>query len=178
MALAFCTLAIAMPVSLAADGIRLLPTDFSLKGPENIQQLTVVRLVQGKLAGMVDETDLRYSVADPAVVVIKDGVAHGLANGKTEIRVETPDGSVAIAKVRVSNAETEAQWSFRNHVQSVLAKSGCNMGACHGALAGKGGFKLSLRGYDTDADYISITQKARGRRVELSDPGFSDVFTI
>ena len=80
MALAFCTLAIAMPVSLAADGIRLLPTDFSLKGPENIQQLTVVRLVQGKLAGMVDETDLRYSVADPAVVVIKDGVAHGLAH--------------------------------------------------------------------------------------------------
>ncbi len=37
-------------------------------------------------------------------------------------------------------------WSFRNHVEPVLAKQGCNSGACHGALAGKGGFRLSLRG--------------------------------
>jgi hypothetical protein len=173
MSLAFCMLAMTVPVSVASEGIRLLPTEFLLAGPENIQRLTVVNLVDGKLAGMVEEADLQYSVSDPRIVVIKQGVAHGLANGIAEIRVETVNGSVAIAQVRVSNAEKQVQWSFRNHVQSVLAKSGCNMGACHGALAGKGGFKLSLRGYDTDADYISITQKARGRRIELSDPGRS-----
>jgi len=63
--------------------------------------------------------------------------------------------------------------SFRNDVQPILAKFGCSSGACHGALAGKGGLKLSLRGYDTMADYLAITRQARGRRIELSDPGRS-----
>ena len=54
-----------------------------------------------------------------------------------------------------------------------MAKLGCNGGACHGALAGKGGFKLSLRGYDPAVDWHTITRQARGRRIELADPGRS-----
>ncbi|MAI72778.1 MAG: S-layer protein [Rhodopirellula sp.] len=169
----FWVLAMIAPVSVAADGIRLLPTEFLLSGSENIQQLTVVHLVDGELAGMVDAAGLHFTVSDPAIVEVKDGVAHGLANGTAAITVEMADGSVAVTQVRVANVQNMPEWSFRNHVQSVIAKTGCNMGACHGALAGKGGFKLSLRGYDTDADYMSITQKARGRRIELSDPGRS-----
>ena len=67
--------------------------------------------------------------------------------------------------------------TFRNHVQPILAKFGCSGGACHGALAGKGGFKLSLRGYDTEGDYFTITRQARGRRIELDDPGRSLILT-
>lgn len=63
--------------------------------------------------------------------------------------------------------------SFRNHVQSVLTKSGCNMGACHGAGAGKNGFYLSLRGYNDEADWVAITRAAGGRRLTPSDPGRS-----
>ena len=51
-----------------------------------------------------------------------------------------------------------------NHVQAVLAKTGCNSGACHGALAGKGGFRLSLRGYDPNSDFYNIVKQQRGRR--------------
>src|SRR5690606_3674023 len=65
------------------------------------------------------------------------------------------------------------QWSFRNHVQSVLTKHGCNSGACHGALAGKGGLKLSLRGYDTDRDWRVLAREAGGRRIALVAPGRS-----
>ncbi|MDB4749502.1 DUF1553 domain-containing protein [Rubripirellula sp.] len=164
---------LAAPAMGVAQEVRLLPTEFTLNGPENIQRLTVVNIVQGKLAGMLRAADLQFNVSDPSIVEIKDGVVRGLADGETDIRVKTENGSTASARVKVSNANQQTQWSFRNHVQSVLAKSGCNMGACHGALAGKGGFKLSLRGYDTEADFLSITQKARGRRVELSDPGRS-----
>ncbi len=64
-------------------------------------------------------------------------------------------------------------WSFRNHVQPVLAKAGCSSGACHGAAAGQGGFKLSLRGYDNEGDWKSITRSALGRRIVLSDPARS-----
>jgi hypothetical protein len=70
-------------------------------------------------------------------------------------------------------AGAATQWSFRNDVQPVLAKAGCSSGACHGAAAGQGGFKLSLRGYDDDGDWRAITRGALGRRLVLSDPARS-----
>src|SRR3954447_9876791 len=63
--------------------------------------------------------------------------------------------------------------SFRNQVQPILARYGCSAGACHGAAAGQGGFKLSLRGYDNDGDWTTITRSAQGRRVTLEDPARS-----
>lgn len=63
--------------------------------------------------------------------------------------------------------------SFRNDVLPVLSKLGCNSGACHGALAGKGGFRLSLRGFDPAGDYFNIVKQSRGRRIEFSEPARS-----
>jgi len=65
------------------------------------------------------------------------------------------------------------EFSFRNHVQPVLSKSGCNAGACHGAAAGQNGFRRSRRGYDDDGDFITLTRQSQGRRINLSDPGRS-----
>jgi hypothetical protein len=44
-------------------------------------------------------------------------------------------------------------------------------------MAGKGGFRLSLFGYNPEADHLSITREAQGRRVEISDPGLSLLLT-
>ena len=55
----------------------------------------------------------------------------------------------------------------------VLTKSGCNAGACHGAAAGRGGFRLSLYGGDPAFDYESIVRDQRGRRVNLAKPDAS-----
>lgn len=63
--------------------------------------------------------------------------------------------------------------SFRNDVQPILTKYGCNSGACHGAAAGKNGFKLSLRGFDDETDYLALTRQAAARRVNLAEPGRS-----
>src|SRR3978361_1263420 len=63
--------------------------------------------------------------------------------------------------------------SFRNQIQPILARYGCSSGACHGAAAGQGGFKLSLRGYDDEGDYLQITRSVLGRRVSLDDPARS-----
>ncbi len=73
----------------------------------------------------------------------------------------------------VTRAEDARDITFRNHVESVLTKAGCNMGACHGAAAGKNGFNLSLRAYNPEADYLAITRNAFGRRIVPSDPGRS-----
>ncbi|MBM3953503.1 MAG: DUF1553 domain-containing protein [Planctomycetes bacterium] len=63
--------------------------------------------------------------------------------------------------------------SFTLDVVPILSKAGCNGGGCHGALAGKGGLRLSLFGYDPAADHRAITRDALGRRVDRADPGAS-----
>ena len=73
----------------------------------------------------------------------------------------------------VAPAFAAEEISFRNHVQPVLAKAGCNAGACHGAAAGQNGFRLSLRGYDDEGDFITLTRQSQGRRINAADPGRS-----
>lgn len=63
--------------------------------------------------------------------------------------------------------------TFRNHIMPILAKAGCNSGACHGNLNGKGGFKLSLRGEDPLNDFRILTRDHQGRRLNLTDPAAS-----
>src|SRR5919201_1144015 len=60
--------------------------------------------------------------------------------------------------------------SFANDVMPILARAGCNSGACHGAAAGKKGFKISLRGYDPANDYLSLTRATDGRRLDFVNP--------
>ena len=67
--------------------------------------------------------------------------------------------------------------SFERDVMPIISKAGCNGGGCHGALAGKAGFRLSLFGYDPQSDYLAITRDARGRRVDLAEPGTSLLLT-
>ncbi|MCR9293575.1 MAG: DUF1549 and DUF1553 domain-containing protein [bacterium] len=76
-------------------------------------------------------------------------------------------GPVVLAE-EVVLAETAVEFSV--DVMSILSKSGCNMGTCHGNLNGKGGFKLSLRGQDPYFDYQSLVHAARGRRINLTAP--------
>ncbi len=67
--------------------------------------------------------------------------------------------------------------SFRHDILPIFSKANCNGGGCHGALAGKGGFRLSLFGYDPETDHLAITRDAQGRRIELADPGRSLLLT-
>jgi hypothetical protein len=73
----------------------------------------------------------------------------------------------------MADAARPQKWTFRNHVQPVLAKYGCSSGACHGAAAGQNGFRLSLRGYDDLGDWRSLTRHALGRRIIPQDPSAS-----
>jgi hypothetical protein len=69
--------------------------------------------------------------------------------------------------------EPEAVPSFRRDVMAVLSRSGCNSGACHGNLNGKGGLKLSLRGEDAQTDYDTLVRGLEQRRVNLQEPAAS-----
>src|SRR5207247_3184417 len=86
------------------------------------------------------------------------------------------EGLIALAFILLSLTHSSAHAdtpSFRNQVLPILTKAGCNSGACHGALAGKGGLKLSLRGYDPATDHFVLTRQALGRRVDRLEPAHS-----
>lgn len=63
--------------------------------------------------------------------------------------------------------------SFVNDVIPVLTRAGCNMGTCHGAAVGKNGFKLSLRGFAPELDFVALTRQYQGRRVNVLNPDLS-----
>lgn len=67
--------------------------------------------------------------------------------------------------------------SYLHEVVPVLTKAGCNQGGCHGKGAGQNGFKLSLRGYDPEADHRSLTREFDGRRIDPTDAAKSLLLT-
>jgi hypothetical protein len=67
-------------------------------------------------------------------------------------------------------AQGDVAVRFSPDIISVLTIKGCNSSSCHGSPAGQNGFKLSLYGYDIDADYEMIVKKHDGRRVNLRNP--------
>lgn len=169
-----CGLALALVgwgSTLRAAEIAVLPTEVSLQGADDEHQLLVQHRAADDFAEQIT-AGVVWRSSNPEIVAVDDGVARAVSDGQATIEAQVGE-AVARAMVTVRGVDSPRVWSFRNDVQPVLAKAGCNSGACHGALAGKGGFKLSLRGYDTHTDYFNITRQARGRRVELAEPGRS-----
>ena len=158
---------------LFANELRILPGDFTLHGSQGRQQLSVVTTTEGTIGAAVDNQDLQFTSSDPQVAQIDNGVVVASGDGQATIIARHRDGREATIRVNTRGFQEDHQWNFRNDVQSIFSKIGCNSGACHGALAGKGGFRLSLRGYDSELDFRTITREVRGRRVELADPGRS-----
>ncbi len=83
----------------------------------------------------------------------------------------------ALAFADATEAEPAAPViSYRTDIVPLLSRSGCNMGACHGNLNGKGGFKLSLRGEDPTFDHRSLTHDQSGRRINRIAPESSLIY--
>ncbi|MBS0209348.1 MAG: DUF1553 domain-containing protein [Planctomycetes bacterium] len=174
-ALLFCS-ACAASAADNAGQLVILPGKIELASSEArlaplAERVDAVGMAHGHVS-----KELAWSVDDPKVAVLEDGILRPTGNGTTKLRAKFGNES-AEAPVTVRNMDKPFTWSFRNHVESVLAKAGCSTGPCHGAQAGKGGFKISLLGYDSAGDHSVITRQARGRRVVLSDPGHSLLLT-
>jgi len=156
----------------AEESLVILPNSFELMYPGAEQSLIVEkRDASDRFVGQV-ASGVTWASSNPDVALVVDGRVRAVGDGEATIEARWQEEK-ATATVRVSGTDEKLQWEFRRHVLPILAKQGCNSGACHGALAGKGGFKLSLRGYDPMSDHWWITRQARGRRVEPADPALS-----
>ncbi len=157
-----------------ASELRLLPGAIHLDGPEAIQHVLALRIEGTDFVG--EDASVQYSIAPAGVAEIIDGVVYARGNGKAVLTARAGD-DVASSEIMMENFDKPFAWSFNGHVMPVMTRQGCNMGACHGAVAGKGEFRLSLRGYDPPADFYSMTREARGRRIDPLEPAKSLLLT-
>ncbi|MCC6507806.1 MAG: hypothetical protein IT423_01765, partial [Pirellulaceae bacterium] len=161
----------------APVGLRAFPAEIKLEGQHSRARI-VFQQVTDDVVGSQVTAGLEVKLADPTLASYADGRVTAFKDGQTELIATwkaAESGKAMEARVPVTIRKTEGMrnWEFEAHVQSVLTRAGCNSGACHGALAGKGGFKLSLRAYDSQSDHFNITRQYRGRRIDAAKPGRS-----
>lgn len=158
-----------------SDRLEVQPPQIVLDGAGARQQVAVdliapdatVRDVTATASLTIEPATLAAVSASGVVVPRSDGV------GTLQVNVQGRARSIPLV---VGNAREHARPSYRLDVAAVISKAGCNMGACHGNLAGKGGLRLSLRGDDPSFDFLSLTRDTFGRRVDLHEPEQSLVY--
>ncbi|TVP98214.1 MAG: DUF1549 domain-containing protein [Planctomycetaceae bacterium] len=147
--------------------IAVLPKAISLDHPLAYNQLIVTaELVDGSTVDVTRRVDLDL----PALVTADSRrVIRPLADGQATLTVRLGDQSQTLPLI-VTGLDSPGAVDFIRDVNPVLSRLGCNQGTCHGAQAGKNGFKLSLRGYDPIFDIRALTDDHAARRINPAAP--------
>lgn len=155
-----------------SEKLAVSPSVVKLDSPESTQQLLVTAYHPNDTRN--DVTHLaQYRISDPTVVQVSTtGEVRPLRDGSTQITISHIDKTIEL-NVEVTAFATPPPISFRHQVIPILSKAGCNAGGCHGKAEGQQGFRLSVFGYDAEADYQAIALYGKGRRLFVASPTHS-----
>jgi hypothetical protein len=118
----------------------------------------------------LDVTAASAITIDPATLAVwENGALRPKSDGEGHVHIDH-NGTRISLPLKVTNAAINPPMSFRNDVEAVIMRAGCNTGACHGSAQGKNGFRLSLFGFDPIHDFITLTREERGRRLNPALP--------
>ena len=105
-------------------------------------------------------------------VTIASGPASVFAEPLSPAKVVEQDNSAVVPapaiNSRFSQAGTDEVPDFQKHIVPLMGRLGCNGRACHGSFQGRGGFQLSLFGYDFAGDHAALMEDNTGR-VDVED---------
>ena len=147
--------------------VKVTPASVKLDSPETSQQLLVTLDAADGTRGA------KYEVADPAIAAVDAaGRITPKAEGKTDIVVKHGADTIRIP-VEVTGMKSPRPVSFEQEIIPILTKASCNSGGCHGKAEGQAGFKLSVFGFDPDADHQALVHDSRGRRIFPASPANS-----
>ncbi|MBM3801358.1 MAG: DUF1553 domain-containing protein [Acidimicrobiia bacterium] len=145
------------------------PAEVRLSNPGASQRLVVTGFYEDGTA-RDRSLECRYRSLSPRVAqVSEDGSVRGVSPGEAVVEAQL-QGKSALVAVRVAANPSEVSVNFSQDLLSIFTQKSCNSPSCHGAIAGQNGFKLSLFGYDPEADFRMIVKAKEGRRVNLADP--------
>jgi hypothetical protein len=159
--------------SYASDLFQVTPADISLNGNYARLQVVVTKLGDDGTNSSHSEdltSSASFSSSDPAVfTVTATGELLAVRDGSAKLTVTTKDVSREIP-VKISGVLEKPAIGFIEHISPILSKAGCNMGACHASQHGKGGFVLSVFGFEPDKDAAMMARDRDRRRVNLLEP--------
>ncbi len=149
--------------------LEVLPPAIKLTGPTATQGLLVTaRFPNGTRRDVTDEATF-VSRAPEVAAVSAAGEIAARGDGSAAV-VARWKGRQAPVTVTVRDTKLPVVYSFVRDVVPTFTRLGCSQGPCHGAAQGKGGFKLSLRGYAPEIDFVQITRQMGGRRISREAP--------
>ena len=154
--------------AFAAERLMIEPDVAFIRGVGNTHTLLFTAIdSEGSRRDVTSEVSV--SVDAPEVVRrTSPGLFEAQNFGFAKLRA-TYRGLQAEAAVIVQPRRS-SRIDFATEVAPIFSQRGCNSTNCHGALNGQNGFKLSLFGYDTDADFAAVVHRSDGRRVDRNDP--------
>jgi hypothetical protein len=121
---------------------------------------------RGEVSDVSRHPELQIQVLDVGIAQVVDGKLEFQSSGATELEVRLKDASLRVPLV----SQEDAPFAYDREITSVLTRSGCNLGTCHGNLHGKGGMRLSLRGDDPEFDFYRLAREFSQRRIDLWEP--------
>ncbi|MFN3189092.1 MAG: DUF1549 domain-containing protein [Aureliella sp.] len=147
--------------------IAVAPTKLSLSTPNETVQLVVTGHYEG--GATADLTRLATLSTTEGVRVDGLGLVDASKSGTIGVAFAGHAVQVAVECKPLTGQPTD----FTRDVNPILSRLGCNSGTCHGAQAGKNGFKLSLRGYDPIGDLRALSDDLSSRRLNAAAPDSS-----
>jgi Protein of unknown function (DUF1549)/Protein of unknown function (DUF1553) len=150
------------------DRIEVYPTRVRLESPR--RQLHAIVTGYAGDGSVRDLTRVAtFAPHNPSVVVVENGIARPTGEGRSTVLVRSGEHECRFEVEVVHFADPEPV-SFRNEAIAALTKPGCNSGGCHGSPSGKGGFSLSMMGYDPLSDRRVLTRAGWARRTNPIEP--------
>jgi hypothetical protein len=165
-----------MPIGVVqAEQFLAYPDQINLSNERDPQRV-VAELIRDD-GVTLDVTAASTITIEPAQLAVwENGQLKPKSDGEGQLHIDHNGARISIP-LKVTNSATNPPMSFRNDVEPVIMRAGCNTGACHGSAQGKNGFRMSLFGYDPLHDFITLTREERGRRLNPALPEQSLMLT-
>lgn len=165
----------APPASLQ---LELDPQEVVLAQDDGVQWLATAVGSDGHRRDVTRQVDWKVTEEGaPVAGILKLTQGWGMARSPGAVSIVatfndplTGQSSSAVAKVTIAGGGQRPLTSFAHDILPILSKAGCNGGNCHGRAIGQNGFKLSLYGFDAQADYDALVNDGLGRRVSPAAP--------
>jgi len=150
------------------EELNVQPAQIHLVGRLDRVQLVVSGVrSDGSVVDLTGRAKITVDSRD--VASVSSGRVSARGDGRTSLNVSVGKLNVRIG-VQVSRFSRPPRVGFEFGLLAALSKQGCNSGGCHGAPSGKGGFRLSLRGFDPRLDVQTLIREQFGRRTNTVDP--------
>lgn len=142
--------------------LAVFPDSVQFDGRDSRQQV-LVTLLNGRSTDVT--RNVEFTISDPTIAAVSaTGVVTPRKSGSTELLISHSELTSKI-RIEITRGRIDLPLSFDQDIVPILTRRGCNGGGCHGKATGRGGFKLSLFGYNPESDFASITRDSAGRRV-------------